>query len=1791
MIDTLRAELERLFELEELMTLCRDLLGVSPEAVGGTAALASFAKALTEYAADEDALEALAEAVHATQSGVSPSLEELRHTGLPDLSDFHPGSTLGAWQIDRKLGENPSGTSFLATREGQDYRLHLLRLDATRDRRALNRFLVVTRLMARVQHPGLPQNLQAESIELALPEPSEGADGGATKLAKLGRNRWVVCQRWTDGQLLSDRVARTGPLHMSDARPILKGILEALIALHERQLAHGALSLSSVLLPRGSTVSPIPLLLDGGMDRLRLWLPTTGNGLLTVAASPASISPEQLRGKLPDARSDTYSFGAVLYELLTGKTVFGSAKSSGGGAIEAAVGHLTLDPPPPSTVAPRGWVSRELDEFVLRLLAKDPKQRPADASDILGELDNLGHAILGRGEAKISEADLTQRIEFLIDNPTNPEAAIALEATVDAGADPKRVAESFEIAADGLDSAEQETKVRHLFRAARLREAARQLDSAELIYVTVLELDPQNGPATAALESVRRRLGKYEELVEMLLKRGEEASSGSERARALAEIGRVYVHDLEDKDQAVAAFTQAYCEDPRNQSYAQEVEKLGAGNPKIWEEVLSTCVSVASDPDLPIENKNIILCKMGDWYLDKVQRPDLALPVYQSVLATEPASDHALRGLTQIYRKAQQWQELGMVLTSRADAAATPSLARDLRCEAAELLELQLNDTATARSMYEQILAEDPGHARASDALARLYERTGDLEGFVKILLRRADGERGEEKHKTLCRIAEIYEVGLKNDAEATQRYRAVLELDDANLDALRGLDRLYSKAGRFKDLLENLEKQIQRAATPRQRITLLERLAGIYDEEFLDHRNAICAWEAILEIDKTHAGALAALPRHYRSLDRWEPLAEFYERQARVLTDPKKELDVRLALGRVLAEQLGSPERAMVAYERVLELDAHHSGALEALARLRETVGDADAALSAILSLAEKAATPEAKAEHYVRAAKLLENRGARDAAIEQYRRALEELPTDSGISSALRAAYVARGDVTAALQLIEKEYATAEGETAKGRLSAQMAQLCREKLKDNERAETAAKRAMKHDPSNLDARIVLGDIAFDDGRHLEASKHYEVVADRAASLDPTLAIRILVRYVDALSQAGSTEKALSPVETLLRIAPDNLDALSRVAKVIFEHGAPARAAELYLDLFERFGDRLKSDADNLYRYGESLRRVGETEEAVRILTEAADADPSSGTPLLALAHAYEGAENWEQALRAKTRHLDIAEGEERFQLLIEIGEMASSKLNDRNRAAKSYVAALEEHPDDRRLLSKLMQLYSEGQDWEKLVDVVLRLAEFVGETLQKAKYLQTAAIVCSRQLRDYERALDFYHQVIELDPTNEKALSEAIELEKASGKYEEVEELLQVRLNIATKADDKPKMIATFTELGELYENQLGWVEKAIDAYEAAQTLDPNNLPRTEKLTALYTSDPARYLAKAVESQFSLLKQNPYRAESYKTLRRLYTETKNADAAFCLCQALTVLNLAEPDEERFFKRMRADTAAPAREAISDDDWLSRLFHEDADPLLTGVFALIEPAVIGKRSQSIEGLGYDAHYRIDLARHPYPMSQNLFYAAGVLGTEAPPTYQNPNDLAGLSFLHAHTPSIVLGRAAMASEIPPQAAAFIAARHLAYFRPGLYIRQLVPTGTGLKAWLFAAIKLISPQFPIAPELEGPVKDALSALEVGITGGARDQLARVVSRLLQSGKALDLKRWVAGVDLTADRVGLVVAHDLETAAEIIRASDDTASAVPRDERFKQLVLFSASKPFFDLRKRLGISVDT
>ncbi|MCB9596795.1 MAG: tetratricopeptide repeat protein [Sandaracinaceae bacterium] len=1772
--DILRGELERLFELDELKKLSDELLGLDPETVGGTDGKGAFARALVEACKSDDSLLALADALLLSKDGVDAKVEA--------LFDAQPGEELKAGaevvgcRILKKLGEGGVGVVYLAEKKADDgeklrVALKVLRPVHTRDRSAARRFLTVARI-----HKGLESKSLAPVVDVGTLE-----DG-----------RLYVVTEFVNGQSLSQRVGRTGPMHYNEVRPIVRGVLDALSLLHARGLVHGDVKTENVFMVRPTstdkmTNEPTGVLVDGGVDRLFARSPVgaTQSGLHPVVGTAKAIAPELARGSRASAATDLYAVGCMLYETLSGRPPF-----VGDTGIDVVAQHLMKDAEPPSAHAPRGWVAKELDAIVLRSLSKDPKDRYASADAFKEAIESIGRASIppeAREKKALDEEAFDAATAELLEDPGNEELAVALERIVEPALAWDKAAEVLAMAAE---DAETDAKKALFFRIARIREQdLADAAGAEEVYRQILELDGDDDIARAALEELKRSTGDAEGLVELLLEKVEGEESAEERAAILREIAETYESKLSDRENAFVAWVQALAEDPRDQDAIDAVERLAGESTDNWNEAITalneTLGSIEDEAEKPA-----LYVLLGRWYADKLARPDFAIPCFGQALAIDPANDAAMEGTIALYRKAQSWQELVTMLVQRADSTTNPVKARDWRAEAARIVDKRMGDPGAAAAMYESILKEDGAHPAANEALEGIYADRKEWKPLVKLLETKAANQRGDDRLVTLCAIAEIYEDRLGDDDQAAAHYEAALKHDERQVAALKGLERIYSRTDRFPELLANLDKQLEAAATPRQRISLLERAAGIHLEEFMDHEKAEACLAQIVEIEPGHEGANVMLVGVYRKLQRFDDLAKTLERHALGSEDERRKIDLLLQAAKVLMVDVGAPERALGIVERVTSINADHTEALELMSRLQAQTGDAAKALEATDRLAEAESDPAKKADLYVRSGRILEDKGDKDGAIERYKRALDTQPDHPKAATALRAIYSGRGDAHGAAELLAREIEVTEGKISKAKLYAELGSLQRDRLEDPIRARISFEKALELDATSTPAARGLGDMAFDKGDFPEAARYYEPLLARTSEMAADLARDVSVRCGDAFRKLELYDKAQRAYLNAKAFASDDREVLERVAEVTFDMGAPDEAAELYRDVVKQFGKDLVGQEKGrvLWRFGESLRQAGELGEAKLHLNEAADLTPDDPAPLRSLKELYASQGKWEDVVRTLRRRMESAPDDERYTLLVETGDVLMNEIGDKAKASKSYVAALELRADDRNLLTKLMAVYSESKDWSRLVEVILRIAELVDDSRQLSKYYHTAAAICHFELNRLDEAADYYEQALEHEPTSLKSFDGLVTALNGQSDWDRLEEVYRDRIKGLTADTSDKDRAHLHDQLGELLLHRLERPGDATEAFEEAARLDPHNRRRSEQLASIYSAEPKRYFQKAVKVHGDLLQLNPYRIESYQALRKLYTEAKKPDESWCACQALTVLKNAEPDEEGFYKKHRSREPAAATSAFTNELWAKHLVHPTQDGLLTDIFATISRAVIANRAQDLGKFGLSAGDKRKADSDEADLARTLHYAAGVTAIALPDVYYRTKDPGGLSFVFTDPPSIGLGKGALAGG-PGKALAFVAGRHLSYLRPGHYLRMLVPTGSGLRSWLLAAIKTAVGQFPIPKNLATPVAENLAAFETHLTGTDKDRLRSHVQKLLAAAPELDLKKWVAAVDLTADRVGFVLSNDLEYSTAMIKASPEESAGVPSKERLKELHIYAVSEEYLTLRHKLGISI--
>ena len=944
-IDILRAELERLFSLDEMTSMSQSLLGLDPEEVGGAMAKASFARALTERCLDGDQLDALVDVILISRQGVDPRVATSpRSSGgkrFPTAASSAPSpSSASSARAGSRSSTPPS-------RRDERRALKVLRREACRDKRAVQRFLTANRLVAAIEHPGLPTGLDAGEYEGTY---------------------WISYDH-IDAQPLSARIARTGASHLRDAKPLLRGILEPLAALHRARIVHGDLKLENVLVGYGDG-GPRVTLIDFGTDRLRQRATVSNGhtGVLAVFGSPKTIAPEQVRGHRADAATRR-----LRVRRDDVRAAHRQARLHVRHGDRRGVRAHRGAPEPPSTKAPRGWITPEIDEFVLSLLSKDPARRPKDAFAVLDELESLGRAVgrdagvpqrLPRGEADGARRSAHRRARR---RRRGPRARKGDRGGRRPGGRRRGVRGRRPRRLRGGRGMARGQEGAALPRGPHLRQRAERQGRRGASVRGARRARPEGRDLRDALDEVRKALGKYEEIVELLISQSESAApgrgarahlrrdrtalrdgargprSGHRRVRARALRGRQSDAGVAERDRASRRRQAAALE--RGPHHADRGHQGGASR-------------------RPSRRTGSSRTRLAG------TRAKSAGPTWRSTRTSRSSptirpTRTPTRAWSSIYRQAQQWPELVATLARAPTRPAT----RPARATSAPRRPRSSRRTSTIRpapaTSTRSVLAEDPAHSKASDAMARIAERTGDFQTARRIILeRRAETRAGPRAGR--------------GAAQGRRALRGPPQRSGRGHAPLRGGARDRARRPRrAQGPRPHLQPHGQVQGAPRQ-----PRAAGRgrgdaapEDQPLRAHGGAARrgvprprargrGLEPILAIDAAHEGALTTLARHYRALEPLGGRRRRSTRSTRTVDGATRRAGSSSSCARARAAPSRSARRSARrrSTSRCSSDQPGHAGALEALARLREQAGDAHAALIAIEALAAKAPTPEAQ-------------------------------------------------------------------------------------------------------------------------------------------------------------------------------------------------------------------------------------------------------------------------------------------------------------------------------------------------------------------------------------------------------------------------------------------------------------------------------------------------------------------------------------------------------------------------------------------------------------------------------------------------------------------------------------------------------------------------------------------------------------------------------------------------------------------------------------------------------------
>ncbi|MBV9612387.1 MAG: serine/threonine protein kinase [Acidobacteriaceae bacterium] len=196
-------------------------------------------------------------------------------------------------------------------------------------------------------------------------------------LADPNRSQVYMAMEWVDGRLLRNILKELGKLPSERAVRIALGVSDALEYIHSHGIVHRDLKPENIMVGDNDRVKLIDFGIAGQEGARRL----TFAKLSQLMGTPDYISPEQVKGKRGDARSDIYALGVMLYEMLTGKVPF-----QGPNAFAIMNDRLLNNPVPPREI--NASSSPELQEIIYRALERDPKNRYASAREMAWDLEH-----------------------------------------------------------------------------------------------------------------------------------------------------------------------------------------------------------------------------------------------------------------------------------------------------------------------------------------------------------------------------------------------------------------------------------------------------------------------------------------------------------------------------------------------------------------------------------------------------------------------------------------------------------------------------------------------------------------------------------------------------------------------------------------------------------------------------------------------------------------------------------------------------------------------------------------------------------------------------------------------------------------------------------------------------------------------------------------------------------------------------------------------------------------------------------------------------------------------------------------------------------------------------------------------------------------------------------------------------------------------------------------------------------------------------------------------------------
>lgn len=938
--------------------------------------------------------------------------------------------------------------------------------------------------------------------------------------------------------------------------------------------------------------------------------------------------------------------------------------------------------------------------------ADDNQAKAALALELAGVYDRK----LGRVDDAIAAHKMLVELES-----ATPESRRELARLLDAAG---RYGELSEIYAEELadvpaDDVERRLDLLMLLGGLRHKQLSLP-EEAITSYESVLALEPEHIGALEALADLFTELKRDKDLLRILELRAATTEDAVERCSIMKRTAEI-AERRNDLDGAVVAYQRAFESHPADRTVFTAMEKLCYKNER-WDDAMwlyQKAIDLVEAGQCRAYRLGDLYARRGQVQLQYLKDLEAASESYERVIELDAQNDTALKFLESIHSQTGNWARLIAIYEKRAGLLSDVARSRESLRRAARVAGNKLKDPVEAARIYELLLETDSTDDEALNTLERFYERSQNWERLVGVLTRRLQSAAAGDKTTALLRrIAKICEEGLRDSKRAIEHYRRILDIAPGNKESLDALARIFESTEQWSEFIDTVRKQIRVTSDRHVKALLYFKCGSVMEAKFNKEEDAIRYYDAAIKTSPSCLPAVHGLRDLYLRREDWPRVIQTLELEVKLWQDEKERAGVFAQIGRIYANNLKQPDRALHYYESALAVDPDCVPANKSLFEYHFDRGEWARAQKLVQKLAQKVmreGDPTARSDFYRKCGIVSRMTGDPRSGAETMIVALEIKPTNLAALDALvdlaKSHPDAYDDWDSILRELEKLYRKRDDSDAHlARVRVAQAVML-ERDGDLEEAEKLYSQATDMCPEDLAIMSALIKLHLD----MRNWTHAHDAINRFIHHEPRPEREVMVQALMQQAEIYAdyqmdTKKAIATLRKVITLRSEHQEAHYRMAQEHFLLGQfpeARKSIDRVIELAAAPGMPLSPQALARYYYyrGRIIESSGDGRAATSQYRRAVEYDPGYSPPALALARRSADAGDQTQAenLLINAAHAAMEQGGAKAAVPLQRG-LARILLGsgDRGAAIEAYRGILNVMPDSPMDRVALAEIYA---------------------------------------------------------------------------------------------------------------------------------------------------------------------------------------------------------------------------------------------------------------------------------------------------------------------------------------------------------------------------------------------------------------------------------------------------------------------------------------------------------------